>query len=154
MGWRDRTIGIVLGVAVGVGIVVAFVFVLSDQTVDAPSLSGVPAGTAPRGPASDRPRRSPPRKQPPPATVRVVGGAPPAAGPVELHYREGAQVRLRVVSDSTLALTVTGYGVSTTVPAGEPTTIGFHATRAGTFGLIAAESHIDLARLTVGGPSH
>jgi len=153
VGWRDRTIGIVLGVAVGVGIVVAFVFVLSDQTVDTPSLSGVPAGTAPRGPASDRSRRSAPRKQPPPAIVRVIGGAPRASGPVELHFRQGAQVRLRVVSDSTVAVTVTGYGVSTTVPAGEPTMIGFDATREGTFGLIVAESHIDLARITVGGAS-
>ena len=85
--------------------------------------------------------------------MRVIGGAPPASGPVELQFREGAQVRLRVVSDSTVALTLTGYGVSTTVPAGEPTTIGFHATREGTFGLIAAESHIDMARITVGGPS-
>jgi hypothetical protein len=38
--WRDRIIGIVIGVALGVGVIVAFVFLFSGQTVDAPSLSG------------------------------------------------------------------------------------------------------------------
>ena len=40
MRWHDRVIGIVLGLIVGVGIVTAFVFVYSEQTVDAPSISG------------------------------------------------------------------------------------------------------------------
>jgi len=39
MRWRDRLIGIALGTALGVGVVTAFVFLYSDQTVDAPSLS-------------------------------------------------------------------------------------------------------------------
>ena len=46
-----------------------------------------------------------------------------------------------------------GYDLSTMVPAGEPTMIQFRASRSGTFGLIVAESHIDVARITVGGPS-
>jgi len=150
VGWRDRAIAIALGVIAGVGIVVAFVFLLSDQTVDAPSLSGV--STTNTSGSNDRGshRRAGP---PPPATVRVIGGAPPPSGPAELHYRQGAKVRLRVISDSALALTLTGYDLSTTVPAGEPTMVEFRASRSGTFGLIVAESHIDVARITVGGPS-
>jgi len=137
---------------VGVGVVVAFVFFLSDTTVDAPSLSGVSMTTAPK-PHKPGGSHGAPRPTPPPETVRVIGGAPPAGGPDELHYRQGARVRLRVVSDSTVAVEVTGYRVSTTLPANQATTIGFRASRKGTFGLIAAESHIDLARITVSGPS-
>jgi hypothetical protein len=150
VGWRDRAIGIALGVVAGVGIVVAFVFLLSDQTVDAPSLSGV-STTNTSGSKARGPHR--PAGPPSPATVRVIGGAPPPSGPAELHYRRGAKVRLRVISDSTLALTLTGYDLSTMVPAGEPTMIELRASRSGTFGLIVAESHIDVARITVGGPS-
>jgi len=57
-GWRERIIGIALGVVLGVGVILAFVFLLSEQTVDSPSLSGgqPPAATTPvpggaRGPA-------------------------------------------------------------------------------------------------------
>ena len=38
-GWRERTIGIVVGVVLGVGVILAFVFLFSEKTVDAPSLS-------------------------------------------------------------------------------------------------------------------
>jgi len=42
---RNRIIGIVLGILLGLGIVTAFVFLGSEQAIDAPSLSG----KAPRG---------------------------------------------------------------------------------------------------------
>jgi hypothetical protein len=38
--WWEIAIGVVLGVLLGVGIVLAFVFLLSGSTIDAPSLSG------------------------------------------------------------------------------------------------------------------
>jgi hypothetical protein len=155
--WRDRTIGITVGVVLGVGVVVTFVFVLSDETVDAPSLSGVSTTSTP---TKQRPRGSPPRSKPTPApapspaTVRVIGGAPPAGGPVELHYRPGAETSLRVITDSTVELRVTGYGVRRTVQPGQSdSTFNFEATRAGTFAVIVAGSHIDVARITVGGGS-
>jgi hypothetical protein len=151
VGWRDRTLGIVLGVALGAGIVVAFVFVFSERTVDAPSLSEGPAPDPERGgEAEGKPGASRPGA-PPVATVRVIGGAPPPRGPAELHYRQGAEVRLRVVSDRTVDLELTGYGLDTLVPAGAPTTIEFKASRAGTFALIVADSHIDVARIAVSG---
>jgi hypothetical protein len=38
--WWEIAIGVALGVLLGVGIVLAFVFLLSGNTIDAPSLSG------------------------------------------------------------------------------------------------------------------
>jgi hypothetical protein len=36
----DRVIGIVLGIVLGIAIVIVFVFLGSEETIDAPSLSG------------------------------------------------------------------------------------------------------------------
>jgi uncharacterized membrane protein required for colicin V production len=36
--WRDRLIGIFLGLVLGIAIVAVFVFVFSEETVDAPQL--------------------------------------------------------------------------------------------------------------------
>jgi hypothetical protein len=146
MRWRDRVIGVVLGLILGVGAVVVFVFVYSEQTVDAPSLSGEGQGAAARGEGS---RRTEP---PPVATVRVIGGAPPASGPAELHYRTGDLIRLRLVSDTAIGVQMIGYGIERTVPAGRPTTISFKASRPGSFPLLVTASHIDVARITVSDP--
>jgi hypothetical protein len=154
VSWRDRTIGIVLGVLLGVGVVIAFVFLLSEQTVDAPSVStgqrasGAQVG---RGHGHGHPGGSPQQQPAALATVRIVGGAPPPSGPAELHYHQGDHVRLSVVSDATVGLELTGYGLTRTVTADQPTEIDFTASRTGTFGLILADSHIDVARISVGG---
>jgi uncharacterized membrane protein required for colicin V production len=49
--WRDRIIGIVLGVILGIAVILAFVFLFSEQTVDAPSLSGKQAPAATTSPS-------------------------------------------------------------------------------------------------------
>lgn len=36
--WRDRALGIFLGLVIGIAIVAVFVFVFSEDTVDAPSI--------------------------------------------------------------------------------------------------------------------
>ena len=36
--WRDRLLGIVIGLVIGLSIVAVFVFVFSDETVDAPQI--------------------------------------------------------------------------------------------------------------------
>jgi len=36
--WGDRLLGIFLGLVIGIAIVAVFVFVFSEETVDAPSL--------------------------------------------------------------------------------------------------------------------
>lgn len=145
MRWRDRVIGVVLGLILGVGIVTGFVFIYSEETIDAPSLSeGGGDGQAPGG-------RRGSTDPPPVATVRVVDGAPPASGPAELHYRRNEVVRLRVVSDGTVGVELLGYGIERTITAGEPALIRFKASRPGDFPLITS-SRIDIARISVGTP--
>jgi hypothetical protein len=143
--WRDRVIGIVLGLILGVGIVTGFVFIYSEETVDAPSISAEGGGGARGGgQASGTP--------PPVATVRVIDGVPPASGPAELHYRRDEVVRLRVLSDATIAIELIGYGIDQTIAAGEPALIRFKASKPGSFPLVVAASRIDVARITVGAP--
>jgi uncharacterized membrane protein required for colicin V production len=38
VSWRDRALGVVLGLVLGIVIIVLFVFLGSEQTIDAPSL--------------------------------------------------------------------------------------------------------------------
>jgi len=148
MSWRDRIIGIVLGVILGIGVVVFFVFVYSDRTVDAPSLAGGSRDGAATADGGSR------RQGPPPvATVRIVSGAPPASGPAELRYRRGDLVRLRVTSDLQETLSLLGYGITRTVPANGAAMIRFKAEKRGNFPLIVTASHIAVARVTVGEPA-
>jgi len=42
--WGDRLLGIVLGLVIGIAIVAVFVFVFSEETVDAPSIEEAPPG--------------------------------------------------------------------------------------------------------------
>jgi hypothetical protein len=144
--WRDRVIGIVLGLILGAGIVTAFVFIYSEETVDAPSIArnggGNGGGHAGGGP--------PPVQVP---TVKVVDGAPPPQGPAVLRYERGEDARLRVVSDTTVDVELTGYGITRAVQAGKPALIRFEATRAGSFALVVAASEIAVAQIRVGGPA-
>jgi hypothetical protein len=142
MPWPDRVVGIVLGVALGIGIVALFVFVFSERTVDAPSISGNVGGVG-RGGPSVAPLR----------TVRIAGGAPPVSGPVDLHYRKDEHARIRVVSDAAVGVELLGYGIQRTVEAGKPALISFKATKPGDFPLIVTASRIDVARITVGPPT-
>jgi hypothetical protein len=48
MGRHDRLIGIAIGIALGLAIVAIFVFVFSEDTVDAPSIDDVPRSEEPR----------------------------------------------------------------------------------------------------------
>jgi hypothetical protein len=144
--WRDRVIGIVLGLILGVGIVTGFVFIYSEETVDAPAISAEGGGGQARG------GRQGSGSPPPVATVRVIDGAPPASGPAELHYRRDEVVRLRVVSDAAVGIELIGYGIDRTIAADEPALIRFKASKPGSFPLVVAASRIDLARITVGAP--
>jgi hypothetical protein len=142
--WHDRVIGIVLGLILGVGIVTGFVFIYSEETVDAPSISSEEGsgGAGGEGQGSSSPS--------PVTTVRVIDGLPPASGPAELRYRRDELVRLRVVSDGTVGVKLMGYGIDRTIAAGEPALIRFRASKPGNFPLVVTESLIHIARLTVG----
>jgi hypothetical protein len=149
--WIDRILGILLGIILGVGVVVVFVFVYSEQTVDAPSIS---SSAKERGAKSGGGRPHANRQgsgQPRVATIRVIGGAPLPSGPPVLNYRKGEQVRLRIVSDQTELLQALGLGVSVTAPAGQPVTREFKAFKTGDFPLVVAASHIDVARISIRG---
>jgi hypothetical protein len=147
--WRDRVIGILLGLILGVGIVTAFVFVYSERTVDAPSISGDGGGGGAHAGGGGGGKTSPP----PVSTVRVIDGAPPPSGPAELHYGRGDLVRLRVISNGTIIVELMGYGIDRTVEAGKPALISFKASRAGNFPLFVTASHIGVAEIRVGSPS-
>jgi hypothetical protein len=158
MRWRDRILGIVIGIVLGLLIVTAFVFYGSEQTIDAP---GVNAGAQRHGGQGPKPGPQPkpapkPKpaqpKVPPVATVDVIGGAPPTSGPAHLDYKQGQRVRLRVVSDEDTDLQLLGYGISRSVTAGKPSLIAFTASKSGNFPLIVTASHIAVAQIRVGSP--
>ena len=152
MRWLDRIIAVVLGLILGAGIVVGFVFWGSEKLVDAPSLgSDAGGGGHNAGGGRGGHNAGTGRPEPPVETVHVVGCAPPETGAPTLDYRKGDHVRIEVVSDSTCGLQVFGYGVARTVPANQPTLLEFDATRPGNFPLIVTASHIGVADIRVGG---
>jgi hypothetical protein len=131
-------LGIALGIVLGVGVVAAFVFLGSEETIDAPRLSD---GSAP-DPA------------PPPSAglpiVRVVGDAPPSSGPVEIEVERGARARFRVVSDGPTVIEVPGYGIRRGVDGS--LVVGFRASRAGRFRVIVSGPDVAVATLRVTSP--
>lgn len=52
----DRLFGIVLGIALGIAIVAVFVFVFSEDTVDAPSIDSRPQSELPAEPPPGEPK--------------------------------------------------------------------------------------------------
>jgi hypothetical protein len=134
----ERAIGIVLGLILGVGVVTAFVFLGSEETIDAPRISGVET--------QPQPDLSLPERERLPA-VRVIDGAPPPSGPVRLDFERGKRVRFRVVSDAPVGIAIPGYGLSSTVDSG--TFVSFRATRAGEFPVIVSASNIRIASLRI-----
>jgi hypothetical protein len=140
--WLDRILGIVLGIVVGLGVIVVFVFKGSEGTIDAPRISGVDAGQPGASPGAGLPFGA---KVP---LVKIVGGAPPASGPVRLDFKQGREARFAVDSDQQLALSIPGYGVSRTVKGGR-TFVAFRASKPGQFPVIVTASHIDVATLHV-----
>jgi hypothetical protein len=119
----------------GVGVVAAFVFLGSEETIDAPRLSNGDGSSGTQPPAAGLP------------IVRVVGGAAPAAGPAELEVQRGARARFRVVSDEPSVIGVPGYGIRRRVDGSQ--VVGFRASRAGRFEVIVAGSGVLIASLRV-----
>ena len=140
--WPDRVLGIVLGLAVGIGVIVVFVFEGSEDTIDAPRISGI-NGSQGGSAGSARTARVP--------LVRVIGGKPPAGGPVRLDFKQGRRARFVVDSDQELGLEVVGYGVSRTVGPGR-TLVSFRTRRTGQFPIVASASEIAVATLRVAAP--
>jgi hypothetical protein len=133
--WPDRALGVLLGVVLGIAVVTAFVFLGSEDTIDAPRISGVEGGGL-----GDRQSRAP--------VVRVIGGAPPAGGPARLDVTQGRRARFAVDSDIPIEIAVPGYGVREPVGTGRAT-IEFRASRPGQYPVIVAQSKIAVATLRV-----
>jgi hypothetical protein len=152
---RDRIVGILLGVVLGIGIVTAFVFLGSESTIDAPRLDkktgsgGTTTSSArqPGGGGKATHRAGPART--PVRTVEVIGGAPPASGPAHLDYHQGDRIRLRIQADGAYALEVLGYGVAATTQAGGSVPLEFTAAKRGNFPVIVTVSHIAVAQIRV-----
>jgi FtsP/CotA-like multicopper oxidase with cupredoxin domain len=138
---RDRAIGVVLGLVLGLATVTLFVFFGSGSSIDAPRLSE--GGSATTTTTTTKPVK--PKVQ----TVGIVGGGPAGTIP-NIKAKPGARVRFRVTSDLTEAVEVHGYGITKTVPAGQAVTFEFKARKRGEFPVLVQATHIGVARLIVG----
>lgn len=137
--WLDRIIGVVLGLALGIGVIVVFVFEGSEDTIDAPRISGIDAGAGREGQPAG-PARVP--------LVRVVDGKPPPSGPVRLDFKEGQSARFVVGSDQQIGIEIPGYGINRTVGPGR-TLVEFKAQKSGQYPIVVSASKIDIASLRV-----
>jgi hypothetical protein len=139
-------LGIVAGLVLGVAVVAAFVFLGSEGTIDAPRISGVDTGKPAPAPAKPKPASRAAVSHAVPK-VRVIGGAPPASGPPQLHFKREHEVRFRVVTDAPIEFEIHGLGIDETVES--DSVISFKAPRAGQFPVVVAASHIEIAGLMV-----
>lgn len=137
--WLDRTIGILLGLALGLAVIVVFVFEGSEQTIDAPRISGT-EDVQPQPGLPFEERRLP--------LVRIVGGRPPSGGPVLVRFAVGRRAQFFVDSDQPLAIQILGYGVVRDVKAGR-TLVSFAARKRGQYPVLVAATKIEVARLEV-----
>ena len=104
--------------------VTGFLFLGSEETIDAPRVSD-----------GDLP------------VVRVVGGAPPPSGPVKLEFARGARARFRLVTDAPTVIEVRGYGIRRKVE--ESLVFTFRASQGGRFPVVAGGSDVAVASLRV-----
>ncbi len=172
--WADRIIGITVGVVLGLGVLVYFVFVHSEGTIDAPSIgesttsrpSGTPAHPgSPELPAEGEPTGKPGKgsessgggtsesgtTSKPVPIVKVIGGAPPeGAGPKKLVFRKDEKVRFEIETDEPFSFEIRGLGITESIQ--QSSIISFKATKAGQFPVIATATVIGVADLLIKKP--
>lgn len=136
--WIDRIIGVVLGVALGLGVVVLFVFEGSEGTIDAPRISGLQHQGGSAGPGGS--------EQLP--LVRIVDAKPPPSGPVRLDFKQGKPARFAVDSNTGVGIAIEGYGVDRILGPGR-SVVSFPASKAGQFPVVVSESKIGVATMRV-----
>ena len=151
--WLDWAIGIALGLVIGLGVLVYFVFVHSEGTIDAPKINeGTTATRTPRAettaPETEEP--TPPSTKPkkPIPVVKVIGGAPPTdSGPKQLTFRKGEEVRFEIETDEPFSFEIRGLDIKQSI---ESTSIvSFPATKVGQFPVIASATLIGVADLQI-----
>jgi len=156
--WLDWVLGIGLGVVLGLGVLVYFVFVHSEGTIDAPKIneSGqstapatTPESTPPAGSGSAEEATAPPAKQPKQVpVVQVIGGAPPTdSGPKQLTFRKGEKVRFEIETDEPFSFEIKGLNIKQSIE--ESSIVSFKATQVGQFPVIATATLIGVADLEI-----
>jgi hypothetical protein len=161
-GWTDRILGIVLGLAIGLGVLVYFVFVHSEGTIDAPKVNegGTTTATTPSQPKE--PEKGTPTELKPPAektdtakkpvpVVKVIGGAPPTdSGPKQLTFHKGEKVRFEIETSEPFSFEIKGLNVKQSIETSS--IISFKATKVGQFPVIATATLIGVADLRIKPP--
>jgi heme/copper-type cytochrome/quinol oxidase subunit 2 len=157
--WLDWVIGIGLGLVIGLGVLVYFVFVHSEGTIDAPKINeGTTTGqttTTLPSEGAEQPEEGTPTEAKPPAepvrqvpVVKVIGGAPPTdAGPKQLTFRKGEKVRFEIETDEPFSFEIRGLNVKQTIE--ESSIVSFKATKTGQFPVIASATLIGVADLQI-----
>jgi len=167
--WTDRIVGILVGVLLGLGVLVYFVFVHSEGTIDAPKVNeGKEQSTVPAHPGSpEEPAEEPTSGKEAEAggkqteggepegdglrqipVVEVIGGAPPeGSGPAELHFTKGEKVRFKIETSEPFSFEIKGLGITQSIEG--TSTISFKATKAGQFPVIATATLIGVADLLI-----
>lgn len=150
--WADWIIGIVVGVVLGLGVLVYFVFVHSEGTIDAPKVNeGKAESSVPAHPGSPEQPVEEPKKKPKPKqipVVKVIGGAPPiGSGPPQLHFTKGETVRFEIETSEPFSFEIKGLGITQSIES--TSTISFKATKTGQFPVIATATLIGVADLLV-----
>ena len=173
--WTDLIAGVVVGLVIGLGVLVYFVFVHSEGTIDAPKVneSGgaaavrpgpaeAPVEEAPAGEAAKEPEgegegeapeeAAPPKAQPKPVpVVRVIGGAPPTeGGPKELVFHKGEKVKFEIETDEPFTFEIRGLNIRQSIE--KSSIISFKATKQGQFPVIASATLIGVADLLIKSP--
>jgi hypothetical protein len=166
--WLDWVLGIVLGLVIGLGVLVYFVFVHSEGAIDAPSIdesattgqttvpgeSSLPAHPGlPEKPTGEGSKNKPPVKQPQEQVpiVKVIGGAPPTdSGPKQLTFHKGEKVRFEIETDEPFSFEIRGLNIKQSIE--ESSIISFKATKAGQFPVIATATVIGVADLRIKPP--
>jgi hypothetical protein len=170
--WADRIIGITIGVVLGLGVLVYFVFVHSEGTIDAPKINGTESGAAsnrspgesqlpgesesspahpgsPQQPATEGPNPKPSPAEPRPVPiVKVVGGAPPTgSGPKRLNFKQGERIRFEIETDEPFSFEIRGLGVKQSIESSS--IISFKAHKSGQFPVISTATLIGVADLLI-----
>lgn len=159
--WVDLGVGIVVGLVLGLGVLVYFVFVQSEETIDAPKVNGSGASTqagggettSPMPPAGEEPANGggesgKPKSAKPIPVVKVIGGAPPTgAGPKQLHFRKGERARFEIETDEPFSFEIRGLGVTESIE--RSATISFNATKTGQFPVISTTTLIGVADVLI-----
>ena len=177
-GWVDWVVGILVGVVLGLGVLVYFVFVHSEGTIDAPKVNegtgaatvgggespngsnlpahpGSPEEPAEEGPGGKREGAGESREGGQNSgvlrqipVVKVIGGAPPT-GSGPMQLRFTKGEKVRFEIESSEPFSFEIKGLGITQTIESTSTISFKATKTGQFPVIATATLIGVADLQI-----